>query len=210
MGKPLVNMVGDRYGLLTVMSRAENYRGNAQWLCKCDCGKLRTYIGFDLRKGKLRSCGCQNPGSQGDHGMSKTGTYQSWVSMRQRCNNPRAKVYAHYGARGIAVCERWNDSFPNFLADLGPRPEGCSLERIDNNGNYEPGNCRWATQRDQMNNRRANRFIELNGKRQTLAQWLREVGMTNERFFDRTKRGWSEERALTTPVRPFTHKQPKH
>ena len=208
MGKPLVEMTGDRYGMLSVIGRAENYRGNAQWLCKCDCGKLRTYIGFDLRKGKLRSCGCQNPGSQGDHGMAGTATYVAWISMRVRCNNPKSHAYKDYGGRGITVCDRWNKSFPDFLADMGPRPDGCSLERIDNNAGYEKSNCRWATQREQMNNRRVNRFIELNGRRQTLAQWLREVGMTNERFHDRVKTGWSVERALTTPVRKISRKAP--
>lgn len=208
MGKPLVDMTGDRYGTLSVIGRAENYRGNAQWLCKCDCGKIKTYLGFDLRKGKLRSCGCRNPASAGDHGMSRTPTYVAWISMKSRCNLETSGAYKDYGGRGIRVCEEWNgpSGFPQFLADMGPRPDGCSLERIDNNGNYEPSNCRWATQKEQMNNRRANRYIEMDGRRQTLAQWLREFNVKSTVFHDRTSRGWTVERAIKTPLRKLRKK----
>jgi hypothetical protein len=202
MPKPLSDLTGDRYGSLTVFARAtENYRGNAQWMCRCDCGRVKTYLGMDLKKGKLRSCGCKNPSIIANHGMSGTPTHLAWISMRQRCNNPNSTAFADYGGRGIKVCDRWQESFANFVADMGVRPPRHSLERIENNGNYEPGNCRWATQRDQMNNRRCNRFIEIDGKRQTLAQWLRETGMTGERFFDRVKHGWSVEDAIKRPLR---------
>lgn len=209
MGKPLVDMIGDRYGSLSVIGRAENYRGNAQWLCKCDCGKIKTYIGFDLRKGKLRSCGCKNPSAASDHGMAGSPTYFSWQAMRNRCNNKSARVYKYYGARGITVCERWNgpNDFPNFLADMGPRPDGKSLERIDNDGVYSPSNCRWATQKEQMNNRRANRYIVLDGRRQTLSQWLTEFNLKSTVFQDRTSRGWTVERAIKTPLRELRKKQ---
>jgi hypothetical protein len=200
MGKPLADLTGDRYGKLTVIARDPvNYRGNAQWVCRCECGKVKTYIGMDLRKGRLRSCGCQNPGSQSDHGMSSTPTYRAWVSMKVRCNNPKNVFYRHYGGRGIKVCDRWQNSFESFFADMGARPPKHSIDRIDPNGNYEPGNCRWATQREQMNNRRCNRFVEIDGKTQTLATWLRESGLKPSTYQDRIVRGWDIERAIKTP-----------
>jgi len=201
MGKPIVNRLGDRYGMLEVISRAENYRGNACWLCRCKCGVQKIYIGQDLAKGKVRSCGCNNPMYHTEHGMASTPTYRAWINMRRRCNNPNVKAYKDYGGRGIKVCKRWDESFEAFLADVGPRPEGRSLDRSDNSKGYEPGNCRWATMKEQLNNTRANRFIEINGKRQTLAQWLREKNLSGERFFDRVKHGWSVEDAITRPIR---------
>ena len=121
--------------------------------------------------------------------------------MKGRCRNPNDKSYKNYGGRGITVCNRWND-FANFLEDMGERPEGMSLERKDNNGNYEPSNCKWATRSDQQNNRRSNRLFTINGKTQTFTQWVREVGRTTvrqagHRFYDH---GWSIERTLGLEV----------
>jgi hypothetical protein len=116
--------------------------------------------------------------------------------MRQRCDNPKAAHYADYGGRGIAVCERWL-KFDNFLADMGPRPEGMTLERKENNGNYEPGNCRWASRSEQMRNRRNSRFVTYQGKTQTLKDWANEYGLTGSTLWLRWKRGWDFKRALT-------------
>jgi len=127
--------------------------------------------------------------------------YRSYAAMKGRCRNPNDKSYKNYGGRGITVCNRWND-FANFLEDMGERPEGMSLERKDNNGNYEPSNCKWATRSDQQNNRRSNRLFTINGKTQTFTQWVREVGRTTvrqagHRFYDH---GWSIERTLGLEV----------
>ena len=201
MGKPIVDRIGDRYGMLEVIGRAENYRGNAQWVCKCQCGNTKIYIGQDLAKGKVRSCGCNNPCYHTEHGMSQTLTYRVWISMRQRCNNPKAQSYEDYGGRGIKVCTRWNESFSNFLEDMGPKPENRSLDRMNNSGNYEKDNCRWATMKEQLNNTRFNRIVEIGGRKQTLARWTDEMKISRSTVQDRLKRGWDIERAIITPVK---------
>lgn len=136
------------------------------------------------------------------HGHStkrrKTRTYQSWLTMRERCNSPRHASYEWYGAKGISVCKRWA-SFECFLEDMGTVPDGMSLERKDSTKNYEPENCRWATQVEQQNNRTNNRRLTLNGETHTTAEWTRILPLTRHTIFSRLRRGWSEERALSEP-----------
>jgi hypothetical protein len=133
--------------------------------------------------------------------MHGTRTYQSWISMRQRCQNPNHTAYANYGGRGIKVCERWS-SFEDFLADMGERPEGCSLDRIDGDGDYEPGNVRWASSKTQSRNwRDANNLVTFDGRTQPLASWSEEFGIEHHTLQYRLRAGWSAEKALTTPVR---------
>ena len=129
--------------------------------------------------------------------MSQTGVYSAWRNMLRRCSDPRDKDYHKYGARGIKVCDRWLD-FSNFIADMGARPPGMTLDRWPNNdGNYEPGNARWATVREQNNNTRKNVHIEAFGKRQTMAQWAREVGMPPSKLRQRILNGWAPEIAIS-------------
>lgn len=128
--------------------------------------------------------------------MFGTPTYSSWADMVQRCTNPKRKRYADYGGRGIQVCDRWR-KFENFLADMGPRPEGMELDRIENDGNYEPGNCRWSTPTTQSNNRRSNRLLSFNGETLTVADWARRTGISAPAIAKRLKRGWSIEKALS-------------
>ncbi len=128
--------------------------------------------------------------------------YTVWVCMKGRCYNPRHKKFRIYGGRGIIVCKRWLNSFETFLADMGPRPSGMSLERKNTNGNYEPSNCVWATQKTQQNNRRNNRMLEADGKRLTATQWSKITGISPQRILCRIDRElWTAERALFTPVR---------
>lgn len=127
--------------------------------------------------------------------------YIVWNGMRARCNNPQNPNYARYGGRGIQVCPRWNESFVAFLEDMGPRPQGGTLERIDNDGPYEPGNCRWATVQDQANNRRSSRNLTYKGRTQTMAKWAAEMKLRTGTLFSRLKLGWPVDRAISTPVR---------
>lgn len=202
----LTDRLGQRYGRLLVTERAPNKSAtdtNARWKCVCDCGRETVQYGQDLKKGKVISCGCWNDEKRYKHGMAKTAIYNIWQHIHQRCENPKDAAYENYGGRGIKVCERWN-SFENFVADMGIRPTGYSIDRINNDGNYEPSNCRWATTKQQLNNRRNNRVLELNGERKTVAEWADQLGVKYDLIRNRVDRyGWSIERALTTPVKSF-------
>jgi hypothetical protein len=157
-----VDRTGQVIGRLTVLARAANDpQGRIRWLCRCECGTEVVVLVGNLGK-NTNSCGCLRrdvlASRPGRHGMTGTPTWWSWICMRQRCSDPRVYGYSRYGGRGITVCERWLHSFENFLADMGERPDGMTLDRIDNDGNYEPGNCRWATSSDQNNNRSDNKI----------------------------------------------------
>jgi hypothetical protein len=154
-GNGALDLTGQRFGHLLVLTYA-GYKESTKsilWLCHCDCGERKVVRTSHLRHGIITNCGyC---GHRQIHGQIHTPAYQSWLAMRQRCCNPKATQYRLYGGRGIKVCERWLHSFRNFLADMGKRPEGKTLDRKDVDGNYEPRNCRWATQKVQANNTRS-------------------------------------------------------
>lgn len=159
----LIDLTGRKIGGWTVVRRhRENYRRTfAQWQCVCQCGTQRIVLANSLLTGKSKSCGCLKDTATSIrmtiHGHARrtqrTPTYTVWKGMHQRCTNPKSSVYKYYGGRGISVCARW-DNFENFLADMGERPKGLSIDRIDNDGDYQPKNCRWATQSMQVSNRR--------------------------------------------------------
>lgn len=154
----MVSMIGRRFGALTVVSQAPNYRTEARWNCECACGGTAIVRGGALRNGNTKSCGCRRAevGRQHltVHGLSERPEYEIWKTMRQRCLNRKNKKYASYGGRGIKVCDRWS-SFDLFYKDMGARPSARhSIERVDNDGNYEPSNCRWATASEQRKNQR--------------------------------------------------------
>lgn len=157
----LIDITGHRYSRLIVIRMAGRKKGRPLWRCLCDCGNEITALSNSLRQGNTKSCGCwhsetssKNGKSNRTHGESKSREYRTWVSMRERCNNPRNKDFASYGGRGITVCLRWI-SFENFLLDMGRCPPGHSIDRKDNNDGYNPKNCHWATSSEQNKNRRA-------------------------------------------------------
>lgn len=194
---------GTRFGKLVVLGyvgQSEDH--NAKWACLCDCGKTHIVARSGLIHSKTKSCGCTAVEKHIVHGYYGTLTYSSWSSMRTRCENPKHVAFWKYGGSGITVCDRWLD-FRNFLADMGERPaREYSIDRWpDNRGNYEPGNCRWATKKQQSNNREDNVLLEFQGEIKTVSEWARESNFTGvSTLRERLKRGWSVEEAMTIPV----------
>lgn len=192
-------IAGMKFGELTAVSINVERSGRLTfWNCECRCGGRHIAAAKDLISGNTKSCGCLSREKQ--HGMVGSPEYESWTAMKTRCNNPNHSSYHRYGGRGISVCARWADDFTAFLADMGPRPEGMCIERVDNNGNYEPGNCRWATAKQQSRNKVTNRVVQIGGTRRTLAEWADVYGLNRTTLRHRLNKGWSALRAVTTPT----------
>lgn len=190
-----IDLVGMVFGEWTVLRRVVG----STWLCRCSCGNEGTPTTSGLKLGKSKSCGCKGKDWCTTHGYSKTPEYLAWTSMHQRCSNPKNKWFHRYGGRGISVCDRWQ-SFENFYADMGPRPLRGTLDRYpDNDGNYEPSNCRWATQKQQIRNREKTVFLEYEGVTRSLAEWAELYGIKRKVLANRIKQGWSVFDALTKP-----------
>jgi hypothetical protein len=194
------NLTDQKFGILTVIERVEG-EGKSRWKCLCECGNTTIVFQSNLVKKKrgTKSCGCLRVKiprmMQTRHGKSNTRTHRIWTGMLSRCNNVNYANYKNYGARGIKVCKSWH-TFENFLNDMGEAPEGMSIERIDNNGDYVLANCKWATRIEQANNKRGLHYLTIDGKTQTLASWESETGIPAETISKRLKRGWTEKEAL--------------
>ncbi len=193
------NILGHRFGKLTVIELVTS-KGtkNHMWHCRCDCGGSAVVQGGALGSGLSNSCGCLQIQVATKHGMERTLTYNCWGQMKSRCLNPRHKSYPDYGGRGIGVCQRWLD-FINFYADMGEKPEGASLDRIDNNSGYSPENCRWADAKTQGNNKRNNRMLTIGDRTQTLKQWSLESSISEYTIRSRIRMGWEPIKAITIP-----------
>ena len=194
----MIKMITQLFGRLRVIERAETDRyGKARWLCECKCGTRLVVRGYDLRSGGTRSCGCLSRELATTHGLRKTPEYSVWADMIRRGTNPNHPAYKDYGGRGIKVSARWR-KFENFYADMGPRPSPAhSLDRIDNDGDYEPENCRWATRKEQARNIRPNRMIPFNGEMLCVTEWAERVGLRRDTLRWRLNHGWSVGRAIT-------------
>lgn len=176
----MIELTNKRVNKLLVVRRVENVGRQPAWLCRCDCGNEKRILGMHLRAGKPVDCGCEyserQRASHIRHGMTDTPEWRAWKSMLDRCLNDKHPSWKHYGGRGITVCKRWL-VFENFYADMGPRPESMSLDRIDNDKGYRPSNCRWASQAEQQNNRRSNVYLTLDGVTMTMKQWATYFGV---------------------------------
>lgn len=204
------NLIGEKINRLTIQFFVCN-KGKFPWyMCLCECGHQKSICIYKVISGKTQSCGClldekTKQGANLIHGEARRGKWKKefrlWVNIRQRCYNENCKAYKNYGGRGIKVAERWMMSFQDFLEDAGRAPSpNHSFERINNDGNYEPGNCRWATRKEQNNNTRQNFFIEYKGQTKTLAQWCDELNLRYDRIIQRLRKfNYSVEEAFTKP-----------
>lgn len=206
MVKPL-DIKGEIFGQLTVLEKTGNsISGHSSvWKCVCNCGNVKEVLGSNLKAGKTKSCGCLLKTntriglSSIKHGMHNTSSYRAWANMIYRCTNSNYKYFHHYGGRGIEVIAHWRNSFENFLKDMGECPNGMSLDRINNDGNYQPDNCRWATNKDQANNKRNNVKVTYQNETKTIAQWSRVTGVGTNVIRRRLLAGWNIADALTVP-----------
>lgn len=211
MGKR-IDITGMRFGRLTpeyCVGQGRDKR--AMWKCKCECGNSIIVSGKALRNGNTKSCGCLNRDKSTErivsfntrHGQANTRLYRIWGLMKLRCNNPNTINYNDYGGRGIKVCDEWANDFEVFYewAMAHGYDDALTIDRIDFNGNYSPDNCRWATNKQQQNNRRSNKVVSFDDKQMTISEWSDALGMNYDALEKRLLNGWSAERALTTPIR---------
>lgn len=207
------DLTGQRFGRLVVIKRVENNkRQEVQWLCQCDCGNTKVVCAAHLKKGNTFSCGClkreRSVQQLKTHGLSYTRIYGVWAGIKYRCYNANQKQYKNYGGRGITMCDEWKNDFKVFYDwaiahgyDEKASKGECTIDRIDVNGNYEPSNCRWVNNTTQQNNRRNNCYLTYNGETHTTAEWGKILNISVMALNHRIERGWTIERALTTPVR---------
>lgn len=167
------------------------------WKCRCHCGNIFYASATAIRSGKQKGCGC----GYKIHGLSKTSEHKIWDGIIQRCENPNAPAYKHYGGRGIKVCARWRNSFLNFYQDMGAKPDPkMTVDRINNDGDYCPENCRWSTRKQQCNNYRRNIFLEHSGVRLSISDWASKTGLNDATILYRIKHDWPIARALEEPT----------
>lgn len=201
-----LDLVGKRFGKLIVIKRSSNQGKKVMWDCKCDCGKFTCVMTSNLTCSRVKSCGCLKNDKliqrSTTHNQRHTRLYEVWKTMKQRCGNPNNSSYKNYGARGICVCDEWKDSFQNFY-DWSMKNGYCiglTIDRINNNGNYCPENCRWTDRVTQANNSRWNKYITINGQTHSLADWCRIYKMPYMVVSNRAFRyGWDIVKALETP-----------
>jgi len=193
---------GKTFGRLTAIKiHGKTRYGHYRWLCKCTCGNEKVVTQSNLGR-CIFSCGClqkeRRLETHTKHGMTRTPTWNSWCSMLTRCYTPSNISFPYYGGKGVKVCERWRNSFANFLADMGERPKGKTIDRI-HGGNYEPGNCRWSTQKEQVRNSSSAHYIEFRGERLTVGDWSERLGFSRQTLWRRIRKGWTLERVFTQP-----------
>lgn len=203
-----IDLTGQRFGRLVVVERSENNsKGRSRWVCQCDCGGQIIALGYSLRSGNTKSCKClHNEGNNTKHKLCYTRIYNIWSGMKRRCTNTNDARYKDYGGRGITICKEWRDDFEEFYdwAMANGYGEELTIDRINNDGNYEPSNCRWVTRKEQNANQRSNRWITYNGETKTITEWARTLNINHSALTRRLQRGWSIEKTLTTKTQRRT------
>lgn len=195
------DLAGQKINKLLVLHKDETRsKKHTYWICQCDCGNVTSIATAELNRGQ-KYCNKCVPKGRPSHGLSHLPEFKVWSAMKQRCDNPKSDVYENYGGRGIKYCSRWKD-FESFLADMGQRPsKNYTLERKDNNGGYEPGNCVWATRKEQARNFRKNVLLEFNGQKKCISEWAEIYGLRHDTIASRLEKGMSVECAIITPVK---------
>lgn len=198
MGRPAKNLIGMKFGRLTVLKRVEPFSYPIYWRCICDCGNEVTVRGSHLKDEHVRSCGCLAVDTSTTHGLSNHRIYNIWCKMLSRCNNSHNNEFHNYGARGIKICDEWQLNFMSFYnwSMKNGYSDNLTIDRIDNNGNYEPNNCRWTTAKEQANNRRSNKLLEYNGEIKTIAQWCEMYSLNYWTTLRRYNKGWKAKEIL--------------
>jgi hypothetical protein len=195
MARPHEDLTGRKVNRWTVLKDLGTEGAYRQLLCKCDCGTIKKIRATSLSANDTKSCGCWARDRSTTHGKSGTVEHRAWKAIHGRCFNENNKKYPRYGGRGITVCDEWQNSFETFFDDMGLRPGNCSsIERIDNDGDYEPSNCKWANNVEQSNNRSNNRNIMFAGRIQNAKQWASELGVDYPAMLNKLNQGWSIER----------------
>lgn len=215
MARAIIDMTGQKIGRWTVIERDMTLSSSrAYWICECECGNIKSVMGKYLRNKQSKSCGCLKEEKLKinglKHNMRHTRFYSIWANMKSRCTNQNSEAYKDYGQRGIKICDRWNE-FNNFYKDMYSSyqdalqyNENIMIDRIDNDGDYEPDNCRWASIIEQNNNKRNNRLYSYKGNTLTISEWSNNLNIPYQTLLNRFNSGWSVERALTLPVRRRT------
>lgn len=194
----MLSIAGKRFGKLEVRGHAGTKDGKSLWYCKCDCGNTTIVKGVNLMSGATRSCWCLRGTNNLQHGKSNSSTYRSWAAMKTRCLNKKHHLFHRYGGRGIKICKSWM-RFKNFLADMGQRPKGLSLERKNNNYGYSKENCKWANRKEQARNTIQNRRLVFNGKSLCVTELSELCGVKKSTLLQRLKLGWSLRAAMIPP-----------
>lgn len=189
------DITGNQFEFLTVLG----YLGKGKWHCKCECDNIKIVSTAKLNNGHVKSCGCLAKTNAVKHNAIGTKEYITWSNIKARCTNPNNSSYHNYGGRGIAVCDKWLNSFENFYEDMGNCPKGFSIERVNNNKGYNKDNCIWASSKTQSMNRRSNFIVNYKGEEKPLKQWCKDLKLEYKKVFARIKQlGWAINKALST------------
>jgi len=212
-GRPAADIIGQSFGYLTVVSRQTMpYKDNLKrgfWNCLCSCGNVCIASSWQLRSGRKKSCSCMQGSARKTHGGSQCISYPSWNSMISRCYNPNNVGYKNYGGRGITVCDRWRvgedgkSGFQCFFEDMGERPRWWHIDRRNNNGNYEPSNCRWVGGKQNQRNKGNSMYITINSETLLTVEWAEKTGIDYQTIVSRMRRGWSPEDAVSLPLQSY-------